>query len=138
MVLNTLMLIILAGAAGGFANSLIANRKNLFNLETLGAVLLGALAGVVYWITEGPLDKVVIIPKPSTPPSVQLTWGDLSLVFALGTVGGKWLTDYADKTFFKKAAGEAAAKNKDEQVSRAIQNTRRGQEALDIVESRMR
>jgi hypothetical protein len=76
MVFQTLVLIVIAGAADGLTNSLIANRS-LRHLETLGAVLLGALAGVVYWITEGPLNKIVIIPKASTPPVVQLTRGDL-------------------------------------------------------------
>jgi hypothetical protein len=137
VVFQTLILIVLAGGAGGLANSLIANRS-LRSIENLGAVLLGALAGVVYWITEGPLDEVIIIPKPSTPPSVQLTWGDLGLVFALGTVGGKWLTDYADKRFFKQAASEAAAKKENERASASIGNARRGQEALTIVQSQMR
>src|SRR5215212_8103739 len=119
MVRNTLILIVLAGAAGGFTNSLIANRdlSKLINLETLGTVLLGALAGFAYWITEGPLHEIVIIPKPSTPPSVKLTWGDLGLVFALGTVGGKWITDYADKRFFKQAATVAAARQQNAEAS---------------------
>ena len=137
MVFQTLILIIIAGAAGGLTNSLIANRSP-FNLETLGAVVLGALAGVVYWITEGPLDEIVVIPKSSTPPSVQLTWGAVGLVFALGTVGGKWLTDYADKHFFKQAASEAAEREKNERASTAISNARRGQVALAVVQSQMR
>jgi hypothetical protein len=134
MVTQTLIWVVLAGAAGGLVNSLIANRSPL-NLETLGTILLGGVAGAVYWVTEGPLDEIVIIPPPSTPPSVQLTWGDLGLVFLLGTVGGKWITDYADKRFFKQAASEAAGKRQNEQASTAISSARRGKDALAIVQS---
>lgn len=136
MVYQALILIVIAGAAGGLTNSLIANRSPL-NLETLGTVLLGAVAGLVYWITEGPLNGIVIIPEPSTPPAVQLTWGDLGLAFALGTVGGKWLTDYADKRFFKQAASEAAAKRENKQASLSISNARRGHDALNVVQRQM-
>ena len=136
LVYQALILIVIAGAAGGLTNSVIANRSPL-NLETLGTVLLGAVAGLVYWITEGPLHEIAIIPEPSTPPVVQLTWGDLGLACALGTVGGKWLTDYADKRFFKQAASEAAAKRENKQASLSISNARRGHDALTVVQRQM-
>jgi hypothetical protein len=47
------------------------------------------------------------------------------------------LTDYADKRFFKQAASEAAEKQKNERASTAINNARRGHEALAIVQSQM-
>jgi hypothetical protein len=98
----------------------------------------------VYWFLYVPSFSQQVLIGTNSPDVGQtlpepfiLTIGDLGTAFLLGLAGGKWLTDAADKRLFKEAASEAAQKDPNQDAGNAIEGTKRGAQALNIVRTQM-
>lgn len=130
--LLALVFVFLAGAVGGFVNSLMAgnvrfmphqevlNKFAIIQPGILLNVLLGGIAALVSWGLYGPFAAVNVIGGPGGKPPVSLSLSALAGAVLVGVGGAKWLTAHADQKFLRAAGSEAASGPGSPQLARAI------------------
>jgi len=131
--LLAVVLIMLAGAAGGIANALVVDKGfylpsrqeadgvTILKPGWVGNVGVGIIAALVSWGLYGPLATrdVLSCPSPSDPP-VTLALSSVVGAILVGIGGARWLTNEVDKTALRAAASTAAGAQPKADVARQI------------------
>lgn len=101
MIWGIVALVFVAGAVGGFVNSLIAGelqlprrdrRSNVYRPGWLGSCLVGGIASVTFWGLYGPLsDSALIGGEAMVTATLTLKVGELFGSLVTGIGGGKLL-----------------------------------------------
>jgi hypothetical protein len=121
---SLLLVVFIAGAAGGVINALISDngfalprtesvdQVKVLRPGFLGNILIGGIGAVVSWGLYGPLSAVSVMGQakaPTTPaPDIVLTLASLVGAVLVGVGGARWLTNEVDKKLLKAAAAQAA------------------------------
>ena len=109
------LLISLAGGAGGFVSALMSNNgfamprriEGIWCPGAFSTVLIGAFAAWASWAFYG---SGVGIDLADTAARPHLQMPALAGAFVVGVVGGKWITNEADKRLLKESVKVAASK----------------------------
>ncbi len=119
------LIIATAGAFGGLANALTTGNTNFLPEKVgqgdtkvlapglLATVFVGAFAAAVNWGLYGPFADKIVFGEGSAAVKTTIQLSGLVTGALIGFVGAKWLTNEADKKFFKAAAMLAAARQPD-------------------------
>lgn len=108
-------LISVAGGAGGFVNALMSNNgfamprriEGIWCPGTFSTVLIGAFAAWASWAFYGS-GVGIDLADVATRPHLQMP--ALAGAFLVGVVGGKWITNEADKRLLRESVKIAASK----------------------------
>lgn len=115
-----------AGGAGGLTAYLASGgfRKKL-KLEEgpsetgfVGTMFLGAVAGVLAWVVQGPQESLAVTVK-LTDAQVP-TLGDVVAALGVGLAGSKWLAQSYQTKLFRFVGSQAALKDPDADMAAAI------------------
>jgi hypothetical protein len=118
-----IVIVLVAGAAGGFVNVFIGdNGLHLPKLEHgvwrpgyLGTVFVGTIAAIASWAT---VKSVVLLGADAQ--AVSLSTGDLANALAVGFGGAKWWKSETEKDVLQRTAAVAASKNADPSAASEI------------------
>ncbi len=110
-----ILLVLVAGAAGGFVNVFIGDsglhmprmENDVFQPGFLGTVLVGALAALGSWGAA----KAMTIFGAELP--LSFSTGDLANALMVGFGGAKWFKSETEKSILQKTAALAAGKSAD-------------------------
>jgi hypothetical protein len=110
------LLISTAGGAGGFVNALMSNNgfamprriEGIWCPGAFSTVLIGAFAAWASWAFYGS-GVGIDLADPATRAHLQMP--ALAGAFLVGVVGGKWITNEADKRILKESVKVAASKD---------------------------
>jgi hypothetical protein len=109
------LIICAAGGAGGFVNALMSNNgfamprriEGVWCPGALSTVMIGAFAAWASWAFYGS-GVGIDLADAVTRPHLQMP--ALAGAFLVGVVGGKWITNEADKRLLKESIKVAATK----------------------------
>jgi hypothetical protein len=119
------LLISAAGGAGGFANALMSNNgfamprkiEGIWCPGAFSTVLIGAFAAWASWAFYGSGVGIDLADAAARP---HLQMPALAGAFLVGVVGGKWITNEADKRLLKESVRVAATKDVSKERAEAI------------------
>lgn len=131
-VLETLLVVALAGAVGGILAALLSDDKGFvfprpvrgengtvtYRPGFLGLILVGACAAALSFALYGPLAGATVIGGPGSPVDDSgnpygLTLAALAGAVLIGTGGSKWLASQVDKVTLQQTAVTAARREPD-------------------------
>lgn len=113
---SLLGIILLAGAIGGMANSLISkqgfqlpqvvksNGTNIFVPGFVGNLLIGAIASGVSWSLYGPLSQAVL-----GRDTITMALATIGGAVLTGMIGAGWLSNASSQSVMRAAAVNAAS-----------------------------
>jgi hypothetical protein len=126
-----IVIVIVAGAAGGFVNVFIGdnglhlphtdNTTQTFQPGFLATVLIGGLAALGSW----GMTKVIILSGGG--PAVNFSTADIANALLIGFGGAKWFKSETEKDVLQKTAAVAAGKQPDPAAAAAIAAASPGQ-----------
>jgi hypothetical protein len=128
------LLIGLAGACGGFVNSLVSDNGFLVPRwehgvlcpGALSNILVGAFAALASWAFYGAGAGVEVTDLVSERGQVSLRLSALAAALLVGVGGAKWLTGEADKQLLKESIKSVGAKSlSPEDCERLVQGSPR-------------
>lgn len=119
------VLIVLAGAAGGFVNALISSNgfalprriEGIWCPGALSTVLIGAFAAFASWAFYG---SGADYDLANANNLIHLRFSAIAGAFLVGVVGGKWITNEADKSLLRESVKVAASKDISKEEAPAI------------------
>ena len=119
------LLISVAGGAGGFVDALMTNNgfaiprkiEGIWCPGALSTMLIGAFAAWASWAFYGS-GVGIDLADPTVRPHLQMP--ALAGAFLVGVVGGKWITNEADKRLLKESVKVAASKDFSREKAEAI------------------
>ena len=130
-VLDSLLIIAIAGGIGGLLHSFLVDNtlgrpKEGFSgwmLALIFNIIIGAAASAMSWGLYGPLSSYPILgsfPAGNTPPALTLTLSVLASAVMIGIGGPRWLQSEIDKRLLQEAASTAASKHPDNGTSQKM------------------
>jgi hypothetical protein len=119
------LLISAAGGAGGFVNALMNNNgfamprkiEGIWCPGVFSTVLIGAFAARASWAFYGSGVGIDLADAAARP---HLQMPALAGAFLVGVVGGKWITNEADKRLLRESVKVAASKSVSKEKMEAI------------------
>jgi hypothetical protein len=110
------LLISAAGGAGGFVNALMSNNgfamprriEGIWCPGAFSTVMIGAFAAWASWAFYGSGVGIDLADAAARP---HLQMPALAGAFLVGVVGGKWITNEADKRLLRESVKVAASKD---------------------------
>jgi hypothetical protein len=119
-----LIIVIVAGAAGGFVNVFIGdsglhlphtdNATQTFQPGFLATVLIGALAALGSW----GMTKAIVL--SGAAPTASFSTADIANALLIGFGGAKWFKSETEKDVLQRAAAVAASKQPDPTAAATI------------------
>jgi len=120
-----IVIVIAAGAAGGFVNVFIGDSglhlpftdstTHMFQPGFIATVLIGALAALGSW---GMTKSIMLFGGGTTP--VTFSTADIANALLIGFGGAKWFKSEAEKDVLQKTAAVAASKASDPSAAATI------------------
>jgi len=119
----TIVILLVCGAAGGFANVFIGDsglhlprtENGVWQPGFIGTVFIGIAAALGSWA----MLKGAVILGPSAQ-AMSLSTGDMANALVVGFGGAKWWKSETEKDVLQKAAAIAATKTPDVNAATAI------------------
>ena len=110
------ILIITAGAVGGFVNALTSNNgfalprrvKGVLCPGAFSTIFIGAFAAFASWAFYGSGADLDVADANAL---IHLRFSAVAGAFLVGVVGAKWITNEADKRLLRESVSVAATKN---------------------------
>ena len=141
------LVVVAAGAVGGFLNALVYSRGfvmphpikdeqvTIWHPGFLGNILVGGFAAIISWGLYGPANSVPVFGSSAgLEPSSLLTFATLAGAALVGLGGARWIMSEVDKQLLKSTASSLAAHGTDPSVTRQIMLAR-PREAFEIAKA---
>jgi hypothetical protein len=137
----------LAGALGGFVNALTTSDKTLgfphkqvidgqtvWNLGSVGNVILGMAAASISWGLYGPYSSELIVGEAVGSPIIYgLNVASFFGAFLVGIAGTRWISGELDKDLGVKAIQKAAEATPNANLRSALKNISSPKEGLVVL-----